>query len=169
MENILPFAEMPPEEGLWDTGGILSPFQPTLNENLIQVFTKIALGTEDILIDLGCGDGRVLLSAAFMQCKLAIGYELNSELIQIARKNIDELGLEESVKIFNCDFLNAELLDVTVIYIYLLPEAIKKLEGMLVKAFSLKTRVIVSLHFPIPWWQGENFQGYFIYYNRNLS
>lgn len=163
MENRLPFCDMPPDEGLWDTGGILSPFQPTLNENLVTVLAKIGLGIDDVLIDLGCGDGRVLLHAAFLQCKQAIGYELNEELVSKARNDVSELGLESTIQIFAKDFLEADITEATMIYIYLIPEAILKLKDLLDKAFTFKTNIIVSYYFPIPWLVGEEFMGYYIY------
>lgn len=154
---------MPPDEGLWDTGGILSPFQPTLNENLVTVLAKVGLGIEDVLFDLGCGDGRVLLHAAFLQCKQAIGYELNEELASKASHDISELGLESTIKVFAKDFLEADLSSATIIYIYLIPEAIIKLKDLLDKAFTLNTKTIISHHFPIPWLVGEEFMSYYIY------
>ena len=163
MENDLPFSEMPPEEGLWDTHGILSPFQPTVNENLIKILHKINLSPTDVLVDLGCGDGRVLFHAAFMQCSKSIGFELNQELAQQVDEKIKELGLEESVSVICMDFLKADISEATVIYLYLLPEAIEKLRTKLEEAFTFKTRVIVSLHFPIPWLQGEQYLNFYIY------
>lgn len=167
MENHFPFSEMPPDEGLWDVGALLSPYQPTLDENLVAMLAKIGLGIEDVLIDLGSGDGRVLLHAAFLQCRLAIGYELNEDLLSKSISEVNELGLENSIKIFAKDFLEADISEVTVIYIYLIPEAIQKLRDLLDKAFTLKTKVIVSHHFPIPWLTGENFMNYFIYNKPN--
>ena len=167
MEDQFPFSEMPPDEGLWDVGAILSPYQPTLDENLVAMLAKIGLGIEDVLIDLGSGDGRVLLHAAFLQCRLAIGYELNEQLLTKSRSEVSELGLENSIKIFAKDLLEADISEVTVVYMYLLPEAIQKLRGLLDEAFNQKTKVIVSHHFPIPWLVGENFMNYYIYYKPN--
>ena len=166
MENNLPFAEMPPEEGLWDTGGILSPFQPTLNEDLVKVLAFAQVGVDDVFVDLGCGDGRVLLTAAFLQCKKVIGYELNKEVLQIARNSVEELGLGDCVKLFCGDFLNADLAEATVIYLYLLPEAIEKLRGVIDKGFGMRTRVLISLHFPVLWMDGERFGDYYVYVNK---
>ena len=164
MENGLPFSEMPPDEGLWDTGGILSPFQPTLHENIISILTKISLSPSDVLIDLGCGDGRVLFHSAFLGCEKSIGIELNTELAASVQTKIEELGLESTIQVICEDFLTADLSSATVIYLYLLPEALVKLQHNLQQVFSQKTvRVIVSLHFPIPWWQGEQFLNYYIY------
>lgn len=170
MENGLPFAEMPPEEGLWDTEGILSPFQPTMNENVISILSKINLGVTDVLIDVGCGDGRVLFHAAFMGCEKAIGIELNKDLANEVQGKIDELGLEKTVFIVNQDFLTSDLTAGTVIYLYLLPEAILKLRGQLEEVFAKRTaRVVISLHFQIPWLQGEQYLNYFIYSVNSLN
>jgi ribosomal protein L11 methylase PrmA len=166
MENNLPFSEMPPEEGMWDTGGLLSPYQPTLEENIISVLNKVNLDIDDVLIDLGCGDGRILFHAAFMQVKKAIGFELNQDLISEARVKIEDMGLEETIQVVCQDFLEADLSEATVIYMYLLPEALVKLKTKLVSCFAQKTRVIISHHFSIPWWQGEEFLNSHIYFRQ---
>jgi SAM-dependent methyltransferase len=163
MENQLPFSEMPPYEGLWDTGGIISPFQPTVNENVITVLHKVSLDTADVLYDLGCGDGRVLFHAAFMGCKKAVGIELNPDLVSLTQSKIEELGLEQTISVVHQDLLATDIGEATIIYLYLLPEALEKLKIKLKEAFELNTRVIISLHFPIPWWKGEEFANYFIY------
>ena len=126
--------------------------------------SKIDFGISDILIDLGCGDGRVLFHAAFMGCKKAIGIELNQELAVSVEQQIKELALEERVYVKCEDFLTSDLSEATVIYIYLLPEAILKLRSKLESVFIQNTaRVIISLHFPIPWWHGEEYMNYYIY------
>ena len=129
------------------------------------MLNKVNLQPSDTIFDLGCGDGRVLFHAAFMGCKKAVGIELNSELALSIQSKIDELGLNETVQVLCADFLLADFESANVIYLYLLPEALLKLKSKLESVFEHNTRIVISCHFPIPWWTGEKFENYFIYSN----
>ncbi|OMJ93216.1 hypothetical protein SteCoe_3919 [Stentor coeruleus] len=76
------------------------------------------------------------------------------------------MGLEENIQVVCQDFLEADLSEATVIYMYLLPEALVKLKTKLESCFAQKTRVIISHHFSIPWWKGEEFLNSHIYFRQ---
>jgi len=164
----MPFSEMPPEEGLWDCGGLLSPYMPSLEDNTLKALHQANLSQEDTLIDLGCGDGTVLFKAVELGCKKAIGVELNSELATKAQEKAQTLGLSEKLEVIIGDFLSVGTKQADIVYVYLLPEALKMLKSMLWDSVSRGcTRVVISAVFKIPDWEGteeaSDSLGYYFY------
>lgn len=143
----LPFRELPPEEGLWDVGMLKSPFMPSLGNRVEGAFQKIGLGTQDVVCDLGCGDGIVLFKAIEMGAKLAIGVELNSELLEGLQSEIQRKGFGGKILVKLEDFLETDLSEVSVLYLYLIPEALAVLKEKLRKGLEGGIRVIVSAVF----------------------
>jgi cyclopropane fatty-acyl-phospholipid synthase-like methyltransferase len=106
------------------------------------------VGKNDVVYDLGSGDGRILIEAAKKyQCK-AIGVEIDPDLVTLSRKRVEEAKLEKLVTIKHDDLFAADFGDATVVTVYLFPDLLKRL---MPKFEKLKpgTR-IVSHQFPIP-------------------
>eukprot|EP01006_Ploeotia_vitrea_P053696 TRINITY_DN67807_c3_g9_i1.p1 TRINITY_DN67807_c3_g9~~TRINITY_DN67807_c3_g9_i1.p1 ORF type:complete len:211 (-),score=96.91 TRINITY_DN67807_c3_g9_i1:38-670(-) len=116
-----------------------SPFVPTSHE-AVAAFLKIAKVTkDDVVVDLGCGDGRVVIAAAQQSgARECYGVELNGELVERARKAAsgDERS-RESVTIMHCSVDAEEVVPVlrkaTVVFVFMLPDVTKVLRGVLLK------------------------------------
>jgi protein-L-isoaspartate O-methyltransferase len=78
-----------------------------------------AVGPSDLVCDLGCGDGRVLLAAARDFGARGLGFELRPELVELARKNIRDAGLEHRVDIHAGDLFDADFHRATVVILFL--------------------------------------------------
>jgi SAM-dependent methyltransferase len=88
------------------------------------------ISEEDLVYDLGCGDGRVLAAAA-EQGAVAIGYELDAHLVSTSREMLEEEGLAAEVR---CrDFLKEDLQHATIIYCYLEEDLLGKLRPKFLK------------------------------------
>jgi len=110
-------------------------------ENLLD---QADLRSGDILADLGCGDGRILLAAARRGIR-GIGVELDPVRADIARRNVREAGFEHLVTIETGDVLDFDLSRVTAVTTYLYPPLLAKL------APRLKgLRLVASPYHPIP-------------------
>ena len=77
---------------------------------------------DDVVCDLGCGDGRIVVTAARRYGCRAVGYDLDPLRIQEARKNAAEHGVAHLVTIEQKDVLKADLRDASVVTLYLGPE-----------------------------------------------
>ena len=102
----------------------------------------------DVVYDLGSGDGRILIEAAKKyQCK-AVGLEIDRDLVTLSRERVKESNLEKLVTIRHTDLFTADFSDATVVIVYLYPDLLRRL---MPKFEKLKpgTR-IVSHQFPIP-------------------
>ncbi len=77
---------------------------------------------DDVVYDLGCGDGRIVVTAAQRYGCRAVGYEIVDWVIEMARENVAEAGVEDLVTIENADIFTLDLSEASVITLYLLPD-----------------------------------------------
>lgn len=112
-----------------------------------------AVTSEDVVYDLGCGDGRILFSAVNeFAVKHAVGYELRKDLYAKLSDRVVRQGLDERVTIVNDDLLNADISEATVITLYLTTTGNRKLTPKLASEARTGTRV-VSHDFSFPDWR----------------
>ncbi|HTY64796.1 MAG TPA: methyltransferase domain-containing protein [Acidobacteriota bacterium] len=81
----------------------------------------------DLVYDLGCGDGRILVLAAQKYGCRGVGYDIDPERVKASRDNVARNGVEKLVKIVQADIFTLDLQKANVIPIYLLPEMNRKL------------------------------------------
>jgi len=141
------------------------PYVPTRTP-VVEAMLKLAnLQKSDVLYDLGCGDGRIVVTAAKNYGVTAVGYDIDPERIAEANQNAKEAGVSGKVKFVNADLFETDLNKATVITMYLLPSVNMKLRP---KILALKpgTR-IVSHAFDMGDWKPEKTEmvdGATIYY-----
>lgn len=83
---------------------------------------------DDVLCDLGCGDGRILTTAVKdFGVKAALGYEIREDLFKTASSEVEKLNLRERVHIYNRDLFQADLKEATLITLYLTTYANERL------------------------------------------
>jgi SAM-dependent methyltransferase len=93
------------------------PGVPTPYPIIRGLFHGLALGPEDLFVDLGCGDGRVIFYGALTTPARFRGVELVAERVQTARDNAARLGLRQ-VELVNADALDVDLGQGTVFYLF---------------------------------------------------
>lgn len=77
---------------------------------------------DDIVVDLGCGDARMLVLAAQKYGSKGIGYEIDPVMVRESRKNAERNNVSDLVKIVQADIFKVDIRDADVLPIYLLPE-----------------------------------------------
>jgi len=123
-------------------------FVPTPQDVVEKMLGAAHVGKDDVVYDLGSGDGRILIAAAKnYQCK-AIGVEIDQDLVTLSRKRVQEAKLDKLVTIKQEDLFAADFGDATVVTVYLFPDLLKRLVPKFEK-LKPGTR-IVSHQFPIP-------------------
>lgn len=126
----------------------LAPFNPTPSCAVTQALDALTVGPNDVLYDLGCGDGRVLLAAAARGAR-AIGVEYDVQLVEKARKHVDEAGVADLVSIVHGDACIVDLTPATKIFVYLVPAGLERIGPSLVAAQRRRVAV-ASYTFTIP-------------------
>jgi SAM-dependent methyltransferase len=82
---------------------------------------------DDLLVDLGCGDARILVLAAQKYGSRGIGYEIDPDMVRASRRNVEENNLSDLVQIIQADIFTVDISKADVLPIYLLPEMNLKL------------------------------------------
>jgi SAM-dependent methyltransferase len=91
--------------------------------DVVAAMLKLArLTKDDLVYDLGCGDGRMIVLAAKRYGCRGIGYDIDPERVSAAIRNVKENRVEHLVKIVHADLLKLDFSDANVLSLYLLPE-----------------------------------------------
>lgn len=77
---------------------------------------------EDVVYDLGCGDGRIVIAAASKYGCRAVGYDIDARKVKESQENVKRNGVEKLVQIECQDIFKLDLSKATVITLFLLPE-----------------------------------------------
>jgi len=130
----------------------LAPFVPSPMEVVDRMLLLARVTPDDVVYDLGSGDGRIPIRAAQLFGAKAVGVELDRGLAEESRKNVSELKLEEKVTIIQGDLLQTDLSPATVITLYLLVSANEMLRPILEKTLKPGTRVVAH-DMRVPGWE----------------
>ncbi|MGF1482615.1 MAG: class I SAM-dependent methyltransferase [Cyanophyceae cyanobacterium] len=130
------------------------PYVPTPQEVVEQMLELADVSGDDILYDLGSGDGRITIAAAQEYGARAIGVEINPGLVQISQENAQAANVSERVEFVQQDLFDVDLSEATVVTLYLLPEVNLRLRPKLLQELEPGTR-IVSHDFDMGEWKPE--------------
>ena len=129
------------------------PFLSSPPEVVKRMLKLARVGPGDVVYDLGCGDGRILIAAVEgFKAKEAIGYEIRRDVYKRALEEVAKANLQERIRIVNNDFFDADLSRPSVVTLYIDTLTNEKLKRKLEKETWPGTR-IVSHDFPMPGWQ----------------
>lgn len=128
-------------------------FVPTPQEVVDEMLKLAKVGPGDVLYDLGCGDGRTVITAAKLGAR-AIGIDINPQRIKESNENAAKQGMTGKVTFRLEDLFEADFRDATVVTLYLLPSLNLKLRPKLWKELKPGTR-IVSHDFDMDDWEPE--------------
>jgi len=130
------------------------PYVPSPNA-VVDAMLKLAdVKPTDVVYDLGCGDGRIVITAAKTYGATGVGVDINPERIAEARANAKTAAVEEKVKFEENDLFKADIARATVVTLYLLPSVNERLKPKLLKELKPGTR-IVSHQFDMGDWKPE--------------
>ena len=150
------------QQGVCQPDVIYVPTRQTVVDAMLNV-VKVKAG--DVVYDLGCGDGRIVVSAAKLGAR-GIGIDIDPQRVAEANQNVQRNGVGDRVKILNQDLFTTNFSDASVVALYLLPSLNLRLRPILWKTLKPGTR-IVSHDFDMGDWKPEqtlNVDGATIYY-----
>jgi ribosomal protein L11 methylase PrmA len=124
-------------------------------EEVVEAMLQVANVTKnDIVYDLGCGDGRIPVTAAKKYGARGVGIDIDPQRIKEANENVVKNNVSDRVKIVQGDLFEQNLSEATVVTLYLLPSLNVKLMPKLMKELKPGTR-IVSHAFDMGDWKPE--------------
>lgn len=153
LPNSIPFTNVN-SKPLDDTP-FIAPFVACPIEIVNQALSFANVKKIDILVDLGCGDGRILKCALACGIKKAIGVELDPYLVEFVR---NQLGMDDRVEIIESDMFEVDLLKLqaSVMVLYLLPKGLENLKNMFLKwlgHIESSEKRIITIQYRIPNWE----------------
>jgi SAM-dependent methyltransferase len=118
------------------------PYVPTTDE-AVQAMLKLADVTKnDILYDLGCGDGRIVIAAAKMYGTRGVGIDIDPDRIAEAKQNARKAGVENLVRFEEKDLFQADFHEASVVTLFLLTSVNLKLRPKLLEDLKPGTRIV---------------------------
>jgi len=129
-------------------------FVPTPGEVVDTMLKMAAVTKKDTVYDLGCGDGRIIITAAQKYGARGVGIDIDPERVAEATENVRKARVADRVRIIRGDLFEADISPATVVTLYLLTELNLKLRPKLLRDLNPGTRV-VSHAFAMGDWKPE--------------
>jgi len=123
-------------------GEVRAPFITTPPEVVARMLHLADTGPQDTVIDLGSGDGRIVIAAARDHGARGLGIELDPALVARARENARRAGVADRARFEEGDALKADLTPASVVTIYLLPFLLDQLQPRLLAQLRPGARVV---------------------------
>ncbi len=121
------------------TGG---PYVPTPQEVVDRMLDLAQVGPQDFVIDLGSGDGRMVITAARRNGARGLGVDIDGELVERSTAEAQRLGLADRVRFRTEDVTRTPLKEASVVTLYLLPGLMKQLEPRFLGELAPGARIV---------------------------
>jgi precorrin-6B methylase 2 len=118
------------------------PYVPTPQEVVDAMLKLGEVDRNDVVYDLGSGDGRIPITAAQKYGAKAIGIDINPIRVQEANENAKKAGVTDKVRFVQQDLFKTELADATVVTLYLLPKINRELRPKLLSELKPGTKIV---------------------------
>ena len=137
-----------------DTSEKGAPYVPTPRHVALKMLTVADVSSDDVVYDLGSGDGRILIMAAQEFGARGVGVEIDPELVRTARRKARRAGVADRVEFRQGDLFETDLSPATVVSLYLWPDMNNRLRPKLRRELDPGDRV-VSHSFDIDGWPAD--------------
>jgi SAM-dependent methyltransferase len=131
------------------------PYVPTKPEVVATMLRMAKVAKDDVLYDLGCGDGRIVITAAQLYGTRGVGIDIDPERIKESKENAAKAQVEHLVKFLEQDLFQADFHEATVVSLYLLTSVNLRLRPILLQQLRPGTR-IVSHNYAMDTWKPDD-------------
>ena len=129
-----------------------APYVPTPSGIVDEMLTLASVGPGDYVVDLGSGDGRLVITAVTKyHARGGFGVDIDPALVRLANDNAAKAGVADRVKFYERDLFATPVKDATVVTVYLLPSAMGKVEKKLRAELAPGARVVTH-DYSFPSW-----------------
>ena len=118
------------------------PYVPTPPEVVEKMLEVAGVAQGDMLYDLGCGDGRIVIAAAKQHGARGVGIDIDPRRIKEARANARREGVAQQVQFRQGDLFKSDFSPASVVTLYLLPQINQRLRPQLWRQLKVGTRVV---------------------------
>ena len=132
------------------------PYVPSPQSVVADMLKVAEVDASDFIIDLGSGDGRIVLTAAKVFGAQGFGVEIKDELVKRSNEAARQQGIADRVKFLKQDLFKTDISQATVLTMYLLPDTVNLLKDKLLAELRPGTRII-SHDYPLTGWIPEKY------------
>ena len=120
---------------------VLAPYLPTPKEVVDRMIALAGVQPHDVVYDLGCGDGRLVIGAARLGAR-GLGVDIEPYWVEQSRTNADLAGVADLARFEHADAMHFDLTPATVVFLYLVDWSTRRISRELVKRCTPGTRVV---------------------------
>lgn len=131
-----------------------APFVRTPDYVIREILHKAGVGKDDLLYDLGSGDGRIVIQAAKITGCRAVGIEIDGDLVDDSRHNAALAGVQDLVRFIVADIFQEDFSEATVVTLYMGQDVNLRLRPKLLRLLKPGTR-IASFSFDMGEWKPD--------------
>lgn len=135
----------------------LAPFVPTPQDVVDRMLELAEVSENDVVYDLGCGDGRIVIRAAERYGARGVGIDIDPQRVAESRANAERAGVSHLVEFIQQDALQVDVSDATVVTLYLLSSSNIKIRPILTSQLEPGAR-IVSHAFSMGNWEADQIE-----------
>jgi hypothetical protein len=132
------------------------PYVPSPSSVVSDMLTLAEVGPKDFVIDLGSGDGRIVLTAAKVFGARGFGVDINEKLVKEANEAARQQGVADRANFTIQDLFKTDIRKATVLTMYLLPNTVNMLKDKLLAELNPGTRIL-SHDYPLSGWVPEKY------------
>jgi len=144
------------------------PYVPSPDSAVAEMLKMASITPKDFVIDLGSGNGKIVLTAAKIYGASGFGVEIQDKLVRESNEAAKKEGVSERVKFITQDLFKTDISRATVLTMYLLPDTVNMLSDKLQKELRPGTRVL-SHDYGLKDWQYEEYKQYDLEEKVNIS
>jgi SAM-dependent methyltransferase len=127
------------------------PYEPTTHPIVEEMLDMAAVTSNDVVYDLGCGDGRIVITAAKKRGAKGVGVDLDPARIKESRQNAKSEGVTDKVVFYEQNLFETDLSPATVVMLYLWPDVNLRLRPKLISELRPGTRIVSNTHTMDEW------------------
>ncbi len=132
------------------------PYVPSPSSVVSDMLTLAEVGPKDFVIDLGSGDGRIVLTAAKVFGARGFGVDIDAKLVKESNEAAKLQGISDRASFSIQDLFKTDIRKATVLTMYLLPNTVDMLKDKLLEELNPGTRII-SHDYPLSGWIPEKY------------
>lgn len=129
----------------WGQAGKLdipTPYLPSTQVAVEEMLRLAEVGPHDVVVDLGSGDGRIVVTAAQQLGARGFGVDIDEKLVALANENARRAGVAERARFYHRDIFATDIREATVVTLYLLSSLVNRLKPKLLAELKPGTRIV---------------------------
>ena len=131
---------------IWPPDSPWSPWWRTSGKTAQKMIALANISKDDVIFDLGSGDGTALITAAKTAGAKGVGVEIDPLRVFISKLAIKLNGVDDRISVVRKNFFEVDISEATVVFMYLVPKALNKLKPKLLKELQPGTRIVTFVY-----------------------